>query len=263
MNQKTFLDEGYIVLRNLFSGKEISELRENVYQQVKIDKSESKTMKIGNTEAFSSIGDLLSKEKLSYLLCDPRIVDSAQKALGTEDIVYFRDSSYMVGTGFRGWHRDNVDRVYNNGPDWEGDYTIIRMGLYLQNHKNYSGGLKVKSKSHNQIDGKPIFIDNEPGDLVLWNLKTIHSGNAVRLKLFPNLSLHNLENHVPKFLKKDQDKERISLFMTFGVNSSHLNRYFDEYWLKRESTIEHIKVSQEDDSLNNSKLGCEILKFDI
>ena len=49
---------------------------------------------------------------------------------------------------------------------------------------------------------------------------------------------------VPAFLKKDQQHERISLFMTFALKSSHLDRYIKEYSLKRNDTLDNLRASK-------------------
>ena len=108
--------------------------------------------------------------------------------------------------------------------------------------------MKIKVGTHKNADGKPIFVDSEVGDVGVWSLKTIHSGNAVRLKMFPGYSINTSgkENLVPSFLKKEQQQERISLFMTFALKSSHLDRYINEYTLKREDTLAHARASKFD-----------------
>ncbi|MDQ3046718.1 MAG: hypothetical protein M3R27_04150, partial [Bacteroidota bacterium] len=236
------------------------------YSQYEIDTQQNLTFQLPNmaTKAKYAKGDLLSKEKLRHVLLDDRILKIARTILGNDELVYFGDSSYQIGTGLRGFHRDCIDRTDLNGPDWQGEYTLIRVGVYLQDHKNYSGGLKIKVGSHKNESGPPVFVDSEIGDVALWSLKTIHSGNAVRLKLFPNYSINTSgkENLVPEFLKKDQQQERISLFMTFALRSSHLDRYINEYTLKRKETQEHARLSKFDLKvleLANAK-GLEILK---
>lgn len=262
LSKQEFDTNGYAVVKNVFSLKEVDELRTKVYAQLEIDKKNNNLNKIGNTSAVTCIGDILSKEILSDVIQEDRILNIVKSALGTNEIVYFRDSSYMVGTGFRGWHRDNIDRKFNSGPDWQGEYNVVRLGLYLQNHKNYSGGLKVQKFSHKKESGPVDIIDSEVGDLIIWFLTTKHSGNAVRLKLFKNISLNHLENHVPKFLKLEEEKERISIFMSFGVSGNHLNRYLTEYLLKRETTKQHIRISQlSNQGFINDKVS--VMKFQI
>lgn len=247
IDKKSFEENGYLLIKNAFSAEEIKQLRENAYKQYEIDKKKKLDFQLPNlaTKAKYSKGDLLSKELLHRVLLDDRILTIARKILGSDDLIYFGDSSYQIGTGLRGFHRDNIDRTDMAAPDWQGEYTIVRLGIYLQDHKNYSGGLKIKSGTHKNADGKVVFVDNEIGDVAIWSLKTIHSGNAVRLKLFPNYSINTAgkENFIPSFLKKDQQQERISIFMTFALKSSHLDRYINEYILKRTDAIEHAKAS--------------------
>lgn len=247
IDKKKFNTDGYLLVEKVFSPTEIEQFRKLAYEQYEIDKSKKLDFQLPNlpTKAKYNKGDLLSKEKLHPILLDDRILQIAKTVLGSDDLIYFGDSSYQIGTGLRGFHRDNIDRTDLNGPDWKGEYTLIRLGIYLQNHKDYSGGLKLKAGSHKNADGKVIFVGNEVGDVAVWSLKTLHSGNAVRLKFFPNFSINKAgrEGMVPAFLKKDQQHERISLFMTFALKSSHLDRYINEYSLKRKDTLDNLRAS--------------------
>ncbi len=247
VNMTNFNKDGYYIVKNVFSPQEIKTFREEAYKQFEIDKAKglTYTLPFWKVDANFVNGDLLSKEILHHILLDERILNIARTVLHSEKLVYFGDSSYQIGTGSNGFHRDNIDRTNLDGPDWQGTYTLIRIGLYLQEHKNYSGGLKVRKGSHKNRTGEAVFVDNEAGDVVVWDLKTLHSGNAVRLKSMPNLSINNalLEKSIPEFLRKKKSEERISLFMTFALKSSHLDRYINEYTLKREDTKVHAKAS--------------------
>jgi hypothetical protein len=85
-----------------------------------------------------------------------------------------------------------------------------------------------------------VDINTEVGDLLIWNLRTTHSGNNVRIRGLRGISLHpRLEQKVPHFLRMPEQLERIAMFGTFGAPSSHLERYitwmkgrgdFDRYW---------------------------------
>jgi hypothetical protein len=244
---RQFATDGYILKSSVFSTDEIKLFRQKVYDQYDIDERAGLTFQLTNTssKARYSKGCLLSKNLLRDILLDNRILNIAQEILETDKLVYFGDSSYQIGTGLRGFHRDCIDRVYNSGPDWQSKYTLIRLGIYLQDHSEYSGGLKVKPGTHEKADGPSIFINNKPGDLVAWNLKLQHSGNAVKLKWFPSICIDNqgIEKRIPAFLKKEEEQERISLFMTFAAESDHLERYISDYEMKRPDTIAHLKAS--------------------
>jgi predicted 2-oxoglutarate/Fe(II)-dependent dioxygenase YbiX len=247
IDKERFKKDGYLIIKNVFTPAEILKIRAEVYKQYEIDKAKGLSYQLPQFRIKAKLtnGDLLSKELLNHVLLDERILKIVQTILGQNNLVYFGDSSYQIGTGSNGFHRDNIDRSNLDGPDWKGEYTLVRVGLYLQDHKNYSGGLKVRKGSHKSTSGEAVFVDSELGDLVLWDLKTLHSGNAVRLKSFPNYSINiaAIEKNVPDFLRKEEEQERISLFMTFAVKSSHLDRYINEYTLKRKDTIEHAKAS--------------------
>jgi Phytanoyl-CoA dioxygenase (PhyH) len=245
-----FKEEGYVLKPSVFTPSEIHTFRKRVYEQYAIDEAAGLTFQLTNTssKARYAKGCLLSKQLLREILLDDRILAFAREILGTEHIVYFGDSSYQIGTGLRGFHRDCLDREYNSGKDWESDYTLIRVGLYLQDHSNFSGGLKVKPGTHEKKDGPSVFVNNKPGDVVAWSLKLLHSGNAVKLKMLPTLCIDNqsIEKRIPNFLKKEEDQERISLFMTFAAPGGHVERYIEEYEKKRADTVAHLKASHYD-----------------
>lgn len=237
-----FEENGYALKIDVFTNEEIATMRNAVAAQFESDGLEGRTKQVAKTKAKYAKGDLLSKKFLRNMLM-------AKDILQSNEIVYFGDSTYQIGTGSRGFHRDSVDRIFDSGPDWQSPYNIIRIGIYLQDHKNYSGGLKIKVGSNNKADGKTIFINSNAGDVAAWSLKTLHSGNAVRLRMFPNYSINNssIEKRVPEFLKRNEQQERMSLFMTFGVEGAHTDRYINEYMLKRVDVIESLAASKYND----------------
>jgi hypothetical protein len=221
---------GYCVVKNVFSEKQISDFRKLAYLSMENDQKNGKgrreISKIKNV--WYSEGDLSAKP-LSKVLFSEEILKIARKVLDTTP-VYFGDSTYQVGAGDRGYHRDNIDRTANVGDDWKGEYELIRFGVYLQDHNHFSGGLKVIEGSHLGRNGKRKFVNSNAGDVVVWNKRTLHSGNGQRLKLFPNLVLgYRLENLLPNFLFLNGEKERISCFMSFAKEGENLNRYIEKY----------------------------------
>lgn len=245
-----FDQHGYALKFGVFGPDEITSMRTAVQQQFAEDESRGLIQRVMKTAAQSTRGDLLSKTHLRSILLDERILMMARDLLQSSELVYFGDSTYQIGTGARGFHRDATDRECGKGLDWEPGYNILRMGIYLQDHKNYSGGLKVKSGSHIHPDGKSIFLDTDAGDVAAWSLKTLHSGNAVRLRGLRGFSIDNssLENRIPGFLKLEQQKERMSLFMTFGVQGKFVDHYIRDYMLKREDVKANLKASPYDDA---------------
>ncbi|TKC56954.1 phytanoyl-CoA dioxygenase family protein [Pedobacter hiemivivus] len=248
-----FNANGYVIVKNVFTIEEVEKFRQLAYQTLEEDKSNKLVKKVVSDlkDVYYPKGDLLSKSLNEVLLSD-KILKIAETIL-EEKPVYFQDSTYQIGIGDRGFHRDNVDRIANQGEDWQGDYDIIRIGVYMQDHDKFSGGLKVVKKSHKGIDGKRVFIDSKAGDVVVWNLRTLHSGNAARLKILPNLVMgYRLENLLPSFLIKDSQQERISCFMSFGKEGPHLNRYIEKYMkVKMGDHLKHSEYFPVEGKLNN------------
>jgi hypothetical protein len=226
------------------------------HETLEQDKSNNLVTKVttNTKDVYYPLGDLLNKPLNKILLSD-KILKIATEILG-EKPIYFRDSTYQIGIGDRGFHRDNVDRIANEGPDWEGEYGIIRMGVYMQDHDKFSGGLKVIAGSNNGENLKKVFVNSKAGDVVVWNLKTLHSGNAARLRFLPNLVLgYRLENILPKFLFQDSQQERISCFMSFAKKGAHLDRYIKEYMqVKMVSHINNSFPSNESYNSNSPRV---------
>ncbi|MBB2145921.1 hypothetical protein GM921_10515 [Pedobacter sp. LMG 31464] len=242
IDKEFFNENGYYVIKNVFSNEEISSFRNLAYETLEQDKKNDLVIKVKTEikDVFYPKGDLLSKP-LRKLLLSAKILKIAEEILG-ETPIYFRDSTYQIGVGDRGFHRDNVDRIANEGPDWIGEYGIVRIGVYMQDHDKYSGGLKVIKGSNNGKNIKRVFVDSKAGDVVVWNLKTLHSGNAARLKFLPNVVMgYRLENMLPTFLFKDSQQERISCFMSFAKKGIHLDRYIEKYMNVK--MTDHIKNS--------------------
>jgi hypothetical protein len=261
-----FRENGYVLVKGVFEEKEIQELRDRVRSARELDLSASNAIRNPvYPNCVDLLGDLLSKTALrstDYVIFDERVVRCAKECLGPR-LVYFGDSSIQTGEGARGFHKDNVDRSDGTGPDWQGDYTVLRIGIYLQDHARHSGGLKVRRRSHRYVSrhrGGSLNVDSERGDLVLWNLRTSHSGNAVRLKGWPGLSLPpRVETRIPSFLRVPPQDERMAIFCTFGAPGAFVDRYIEDQ-VKREDSREHWRRSRVDESLRElaTRRGIEI-----
>lgn len=240
--REQFEQQGYLIVRQLFTTEEVAELRQAAYHHR--DQHQKRGLVAQVKQAASVKGDLLSKDGLGWVIYDPRVVAIATELLG-DTPVYFSDSTYQIGTGTRGFHRDNIDRLqFGQGSDWEGSYPLIRFGIYLQDHDKYSGGIRFKAGSHQAADGADVFADTRAGDIVVWNMRTLHSGNARRMKLFTNIALHvGLENRLPDFLFREQQGERVSLFFSYGLKGKHLDHYLQQHILKRADIQENVRLS--------------------
>jgi hypothetical protein len=235
-----FKRDGFSLVKNVFSPDEIADFRKRAYATVEESKRQGLLEYLPpwkKKKAASPVGDLLSKPLFTDLVLDPRLAQIAARVLGAERVTYFGDSNLNIGEGPMGFHKDNVNRDAH-GPDWENlPYTVVRMGIYCQDHSQHGGGLKVRVGSHKQLGhthGKVYFVPVVPGDVVVWYLTTTHAGNAVRLRFAPNLNLvSGLEKRVPGWMKIPEAMERVALFFTYGLPGPHIQNYIDKFLLGR------------------------------
>jgi hypothetical protein len=174
--------------------------------------------------------------------------------------VYFGDANYaVVGRGYdeheqaTGYHRDNTDRSDTSAPDWQGRYSLIRFGLYLQDHRRHSGGLMVRNGSHNRILRGwrnylyDRYLDTRPGDVALWSMRIQHSGVGRFWRGFPRMGIPpSLWKVVPQALQSPRwDEERAAAWISYGLDDAHLSRHC-EYLLGRSERLEAWRDSHYD-----------------
>ena len=232
---------GYILLRDVFTTDEVERLR--------------------SACELDAGGDVLGRKEFEYILLDDRIIHPLKQLLG-DDIVYFGESNVSSGNQSRHMHNDSK----NDDFKFSKSYPVVRVGLYLQDHENYSEGLKLRPGSHKKfcIDknglkraiyflkktrnfsalypGSSINVPSRPGDLLIWNMRTHHSGYAVRVKGLKNYSFHPwVEDRIPKFLQHPSQKKRYVIFASYGIQSDQLDDYIknrvkrpnkEEYWIQ-------------------------------
>lgn len=205
---------GWIIAKNVFSNEEINKFRE---------------LALKDTDHK---GDLLSSTCLSDVITDKRLLDIIKKCLGTESLFYFGDSSVSINVSNRGFHKDSRDRENANSEEFKDiDYSLLRIGIYLQDHTTHSQGLCLRDKSHlipNVNKGKIINVKSEAGDVIVWKLTTTHSANAEILSSFPNLALNPKITHLlPDALKLKSINPRIAFFACFGKEDAYSKSYIE------------------------------------
>jgi hypothetical protein len=248
VDAERFWKQGYLHLRGVFAKEEIAEYRAAAEKLTKYE------------------ADLLSHPVFRKYVLDDRVLHTARTILGGKP-VYYGDSNLMIGDGSFGYHKDNADRDNINAPDWtQGRYTIIRFGLYLQDHSRHSGGLNILAESHNDLSafvGRSVYVQTEPGDLVVWNLRTNHSGSG-RLLWFPR-SLHlraGIARKLPAFLFRPPERHRYAMFASYGLDDHHLKRYI-KYLTTRTYQAEIWRSSKIDDDVRQAAAGKDVEIRDV
>jgi hypothetical protein len=202
--------------------------------------------------------DLLSDPVLRSFVLDQRILGLARDLIGPR-LVYFGDSKVAIRNTRGTFHKDNGLRgSWPRGPGYdpfdpgEGPYDVLRVFLYLQDHREFAGNLRVRRGSHRRPvsnfavwprdvvfwltgrlkafpgppAGRRINVNSALGDVVVFNLRTTHGTNAVRIKGLPDLAIDpTIERFVPRFMRAPELPFRMSLMVTLGAPGIHLDRF--------------------------------------
>ncbi|MBI3725402.1 phytanoyl-CoA dioxygenase family protein [bacterium] len=228
--------DGFVVVKDVFSHDEVESMRAALLA-VRDREHEAGLALPFDADMPANVrvnGDLPGKGELrrfDYLVFDPRIISCARQALG-DALLYFGDSTFQTGEGERGFHRDNADRDDRSGPDWKGDdYSLVRIGVYLQDHAMHSGGLQVKVGSHLASEPRrtpTVRLPCAKGDIAIWNLRITHSGNFVRPRGLDVCLPPSIEGRIPRFLRVPEERERVAVFLTYGLaGDRHTDHYID------------------------------------
>lgn len=249
---KFFHDNGYLLVKGLFSKEEVEKFRLGCIAD--------------------EPGDVVGRENFDYVTLDPRVV-GVMKQLADAEVVYpglglsrGNDPVHSYARGARVFHTDAPNDDY----DFSRDYPIYNSGIYLQDHAKHSGGLKIKPGSHkykclicydlkqyvrriisalkhrNFKDLKLLLtphgtvnVPTEVGDFLVFKTRTHHSGHAVRLKLFPNFSLPPLlEKFIPAFMARPVEKARCVILTIYTKESPYLEGYIANQ-IKKNSRRDH------------------------
>ena len=236
LRRQDFDENGYIVIKNAFTEEEIDKIRSATLESLASRRAQGKGFtsdKNASGEAYFGLPELLSVSELAaldYVALHPKITNLVQQLIAGP-VCYFGDSTAQIGTGDRGFHKDNVDRSDPNGADWQSNYDVLRLAIYTQDTYSYSGGMQLRMKSHlcaNRFDGNPKNIRLKKGDILVWKLTTTHSGNTLLPRIFPEFSriLPRITSYLPSWLFRPYESERVALFMSFGaLNSTHTKNY--------------------------------------
>ena len=254
-----YLKNGFVVLKSIFSKEKISNLR-------------NKMISLSNKDS-----EILLEEEIQSLLLNKELIKNIKEVLDTNSLLYYSDSSIVNHKdpfkSTNGFHLDA--RGEDENIPYEKEYPIIRIGIYFEDYKNFSGGLKIKKKSHKYFCfnfrskifnlkrlikilftktryslsslklGKSINLELLEGDVVIWNLRTHHCGTSRRLKLFPKACIQPYFEKLltENFYLPTQYKEnRCSIFSTFSKND-----------LNNNNISGYINLKMDNDKLNQIK----------
>lgn len=257
-NNSNFLHKhGYCLVKNFFSNEEVEKLRSFVLKY----RSKNQDIYISNSDCGLA-NALLSKNYFKLL-----------KEIIGEDLLYYLDSSLMTEEYEKISGSFHIDARDDNEDPNSTNYPVWRVGIYLQDHKNYSGGIKMIANSHKKYlttSFKNFFtiiykiyknkikfsfraflpsleyvnIPSEAGDIIIWNGRTHHSGRFKRLKIFKNLSLHPfLERVLPKKFFLEQQK-RLVIFQNWCLDTK-ISENYQKYRYSQIKSLEYWKNNRD------------------
>lgn len=246
-DRDAFLRDGYAVIPQVFTREEAEEIRNRTIELVEELDREGKAAAVETDRGrrVGTRGDMLSYEPLRSVLLDPKLVGAVAEVLGG-DPLFWGESGVWVGNSGSAlaWHTDVYDAYVTQGAE---GYPLVRCGLYFQDTSRHSDGLEVVAGSHvkgfgvNTLANRfrsmarrwlgarhTVLVEAEPGDLVIWDMRILHAGEAVRLKWAPKLALPlSWQAHLPQSLRVPSDRKRVVMFPTFGLPGPDLDRYLE------------------------------------
>jgi len=227
-NRELLNKNGFVVIKNLLSPKLIKKLtkqskklhKNNLSKFTPLHNNGDHWKLISNKTIVNVIKDLLNNKKISYLFNSHSVCQKKNT---------FVDTS---------WHRDNVCRDFGKGPDWYGNYNVLRVAIYLnQKGKN---GLNIIKKSHIKKKFLCFFLK-----FLRTHFKKIYFNKFFRF-IFDSLIgtkvyakpgdcvffFANLYHSAIVDVNGSQSPRR-AIFLTFGTDNNHSKNYINYYLYHR------------------------------
>tara|TARA_A100001015_G_C14997616_1_gene716896 strand:+ start:64 stop:954 length:891 start_codon:yes stop_codon:yes gene_type:complete len=130
---------------------------------------------------------------------------------------------------------------------------------FVQEREERLHGRKIKLKKtriRQFFKKKKINIITRPGDLVLWNLRTLHQGYSKRLKFMKKYCIPNILYHIlPKFLLLPVPKTRDAIFFVIYNLKNDKSGSVKEYCDRRYKAIDkaHWEFQMNSDMIEHFK----------
>lgn len=249
-------EHGFCLIRDFFTAAEIVQLKAG--------------LKAAHQQFNGDIPDLMSCSSLRWILFDARTVNLARALLGDDLVYYPEGSvnhedsiGPLTLAPYTELHCDAFGMPNNLKKQWSSPTDAIfrgyRFGIYLQDYSAYSGGLKLCPNTHRgsarahlendalddvsetiivgdtTIVGKRsrltyYNVPSRPGDLVVWNLRTIHAaGSRLVRGAAPEHGLHPRFEDVVEANRPDLlcpiPGPRLTMFFDYAAPTEDIDLY--------------------------------------
>lgn len=249
MDNSFYLEKfGFFLKRNLFTE---SEIRKYVSIQKKLHNKKNQ-----------KFGPLHKSKKTWNIIVNKKIKNLVKKLLRNNKVAYLfhghsamQDKSANFDTS---WHRDSACRTFGKGPDWDKNYNVLRVALYLD---DTDSGLRLIKGSH-RAKGYICFLIN----FLRKNCKYIYHkkifrflfdriiGTEVRAKkgdcLFFFANTYHSALNIIDYNDKKKDTMRKSIFLTYGTHNKHANNHLNYYLFHRVDKTFNFKKKLKDEFFN-------------
>jgi ectoine hydroxylase-related dioxygenase (phytanoyl-CoA dioxygenase family) len=240
--QSQLAQDGFVVIKNLLSQEEAShyirqmEALSGIHYERESNPSRNSLGERGLDKSWYLPDGVSKTADFWPLIFNESLLATVRSLLG-EDIRYLQHSDLHVGFSAISWHRDNVCRSFNHGPDWDeadAPYKLLRVGIYLQTYAEshfrlgfipgshqpqpvFSNGRKLQearlkwlgafsylSVSFQEWASNAVWIATEPGDCIIFDPRILHSGSYII---------------GPKY----------SMFLAYGLPNKHFYNHLNYY----------------------------------
>ena len=237
-----FKENGYLHIKGLFTPEEVANFREGCIRD--------------------ALGDSVCRREFHKIMLQPKVVNIIRDLLG-DPVVYpglslTRTNDFPRPRGKYGVRFFHNDTMGDDG-DYTHEYPILNTGIYLQDHVSGSNCLKIIPRSHTRPcytsktlveaikniikallagDGKRVWgtlnlyrsinIPSLPGDLIVWYVRTHHTGYGMRPRIAPYWSLPPvIENILPLWFFLPSPPRREVMLSIYTKPSPYLEKYIE------------------------------------
>ena len=215
MNIQNFQKNGYVNIGKILNEEEISLFKSTILEKLTSSNSEKKN-------SFTSSKNLTLENKIFYkLLVNPKILSTVKILCKNKTIMFTPHTDTHINLGAGKIHRDNSDRVYGFGSDWneiKDQYNVFRIAVYLTSYKEAKTSLILFPGTHKKenlyknlwfrffnktVRGiKKIFpsyqvyqfspfikkeiIEVNAGDCIIFDKRVLHAGGKISNKTNSN-----------------------------------------------------------------------------
>ena len=185
---KNFFNEnGYIILKNILTFKQIDKCKQIIFEYMKKNKL------INNSNGYT-IPNFIELEDFSYIsrLKDNRKIKNILNIIFSGNNYRFCSHNDIGINRIVGWHKDKLNGKYANyekndiWKEYNGEkHEIVKVLIYLQDHDKLKDGLKLVPKSHldkNIKINNYIDVKSKIGDIIIFDQRITHRGMINQVK---------------------------------------------------------------------------------